>query len=366
MRTPIVQFGTSRFLQAHVDLFVSAALPAGDAVGPITVVQTTASPDSARRVAAFNAPGGFPVRIRGLEDGAVVDRTELVTSVARAFAIRDDWDAVAAIVAEEATVIVSNTGDRGYEADPADRPDGAVPNGFPAKLAKLLHARWRHRAAPIDLYPCELVTDNGAVLREAVLTVARGWGMAPAYLAWLAGQCRWVNSLVDRIVSEPLDPIGAVAEPYALWAIGVQPGLVPPVRHAQVLPTDDLARHERLKLFILNLGHTVLAGRWLADGRPPAETVREALADPAMLALLDRVYDDEVLPVFAALGMGDEAAAYRRVTVERFRNPFLDHRLADIAANHAAKTERRIGAFVGLARGVAPERDQPVLRGMLG
>lgn len=36
--TPIVRFGTSRFLQAHADLFISEALKGGRAVGPITVV----------------------------------------------------------------------------------------------------------------------------------------------------------------------------------------------------------------------------------------------------------------------------------------------------------------------------------------
>ena len=43
---PILQFGTSRFLQAHVDLFVSEALESGDALGGITVVQSTDSPTS--------------------------------------------------------------------------------------------------------------------------------------------------------------------------------------------------------------------------------------------------------------------------------------------------------------------------------
>ena len=70
-----------------------------------------------------------------------------------------------------------------------------------------------------------------------------------------AVHCLWVNSLVDRIVSEPLEPLGAVAEPYALWAIENRPGLEPPCRHADVVVTDDLKRYERLKLFLLNLGH---------------------------------------------------------------------------------------------------------------
>ena len=50
METPILQFGTSRFLQAHVDLFVSEALQRGEALGKITVVQTTSSPESRKRL----------------------------------------------------------------------------------------------------------------------------------------------------------------------------------------------------------------------------------------------------------------------------------------------------------------------------
>ena len=52
---PILQFGASRFLQAHVDLFVSEALPRGEAMGPIAVAGTTGSPESRRRIAAFAA-----------------------------------------------------------------------------------------------------------------------------------------------------------------------------------------------------------------------------------------------------------------------------------------------------------------------
>ena len=39
--TPILQFGTSRFLQAHADLFISEALARGEALGPVTVVQSS-------------------------------------------------------------------------------------------------------------------------------------------------------------------------------------------------------------------------------------------------------------------------------------------------------------------------------------
>ena len=82
---------------------------------------------------------------------------------------------------------------------------------------------------------------------------------------WVGEECLWVNSLVDRIVSEPLEPLGAVAEPYALWAIEDQPGLELPCRHGAIVVAADLKPYERLKLFILNLGHTYLAELWCTE-----------------------------------------------------------------------------------------------------
>ena len=75
------------------------------------------------------------------------------------------------------------------------------------------------------LFPCELISRNGEVLRGVVDGLARGLGAGAGFFAWLNERCIWACSLVDRIVSEALDPIGAVAEPYALWAIQDGPGV---------------------------------------------------------------------------------------------------------------------------------------------
>ena len=112
-----------------------------------------------------------------------------------------------------------------------------------------------------------------------VLDVLDRWQAPADARRWVAEDCVWVNSLVDRIVSEPLEPLGAVAEPYALWAIEDQPGLGLPCRHPDIVVTNDLKPYERLKLFILNLGHTYLAEIWAAGGGAPDLTVREAVAD---------------------------------------------------------------------------------------
>ena len=370
MTPPILQFGTSRFLQAHVDLFVSQALARGEGLGGIAVVQTTHSAESAARVAALATGGGYPVRIRGISRGQAIDQTLRGDAVREALNADAQWPRVLALACG-AQVIVSNTGDRGYQLDPQDtaallaEPD-RVPRSFPAKLLVLLHARWRQRPeAPLSIYPCELVSRNGDTLREIVATLGAQWALPAGFIAWLRTHCRWANSLVDRIVSEALHPVGAVAEPYALWAIERQPGLVLPCTHESVLLTDDLPHHERLKLLLLNLGHTFLAERWLQGRRPPEETVLQAMTDPALRAELEALWADEVLPLFGALGQRAEALDYLAELRDRLLNPFLAHRMADIAQNHAQKKQRRLAPAVALARELKLPLAQTRLRAAL-
>lgn len=365
MSLPIMQFGTSRFLQAHVDLFVSEALARGEAAGRIAVVQTTSSPDSQRRLAFFKQDRPYRVHVQGLANGAAIDEWTEVSSVGQSLDANSQWPEVERLFVEETRWAISNTGDRGYELDAADRPQGAPPRSFPAKLTRLLLARFAAGRPPLTLLPCELIVGNGAQLRDIVLRLAGDWRLDESFRRWVAA-CIWVNSLVDRIVSQPLEPAGAVAEPYALWAVERQPGLEMPCRHPAIVLTDDLARYERLKLFILNLGHTWLAEGWAARGADKSETVRAALAKEAVKNDLNDLYDREVLPVFGAVGLGEEAQAYRRSVLERFANPFLDHFLADIFTNHAAKKRRRFGGLIDLKRQSGLALPQPRLEKALG
>jgi tagaturonate reductase len=358
MHTPIVQFGTSRFLLAHVALFVSQALERGaegQALGGICVVQTTHSADSARRLAALSAGGGYPVHVHGLQRGAIVDRRDTGHAVHEALQAERDWPRLQHKVAHDAAVIVSNTADRGYQLDDADdaallAPAAAVPRSFPAKLLVLLHRRWQlNRDAPLSIFPCELIERNGEVLRDLLVGLAREWSADGDFIDWLQAHCVWANSLVDRIVSAPLQPVGAVAEPYALWAVEAQPRLQPPCRHESIVLTDDLTRYVRLKLFLLNGGHSFLAERWLRDGRPAGETVLQAMQDERLRAELEALWHDEMLPVFDALGLGQAARDYLVALRERLLNPFLQHRLAEIAQNHAQKKQRRFAPLLALA-----------------
>ena len=355
MNTPILQFGTSRFLQAHADLFVSEAMEAGRALGSITVVQTSGDPTRSGRIGAISAPEGYPVIIRGLENGVPVERVLRVRSVTRSLSTATDWDEVTRIFVEEARVVLSNTGDTGYALVDGDGVDG-VPRSFPMKLLALLYARFRRGGMPLTILPCELISRNGEVLQRLVVDLAGRHTPDATFVSWLAERVVWGNTLVDRIVSEPIEPAGAIAELYAIWAIERQAGLVLPCEHPCVKVVADLTPYERLKLHILNLGHTVLADRWMREARPEAECVKDILADAAIRAELQQIYRDEVVPGFRMHGLGDEAEAYVETTLERFGNPYLDHRLRDIAGNHQEKIVRRITGFCDWCPGVPMPR----------
>ncbi|GAA3263646.1 hypothetical protein GCM10020258_29270 [Sphingomonas yabuuchiae] len=157
-----------------------------------------------------------------------------------------------------------------------------------------------------------------------------------------------------------------MAEPYALWAIERQPGLSLPFAHPDIVLTDDLDRYERLKLHILNLGHSWLAAQWHDGGGAADLTVREALEEADTRAALERVMAQEVLPGFAAHGMAEEARAYVATTLERFANPFLDHRLSDIFQGHAAKIDKRVGGFLRWVDGSGQTVEMPELRALAG
>jgi tagaturonate reductase len=371
LKPAILQFGTGRFLLAHVDLFVSEAMATHEALGGILVVQTTGRPASAARTDALATGAGYPVRLCGLEAGQAIDSTVWCRAVVAAVHADTAWARVIEAMVSDVQVIVSNTADQGYLLEPADdaqllQQPARVPRSFPAKLLVLLHQRWLRRPqAPLSILPCELVERNADTLRGIVCTLARDWGMAASFVRWLEQHCVWANTLVDRIVSQPIEPVGAVAEPYALWAVQAQPGLLLPCTHPAIVLTDQLQHHARLKLFLLNAGHTFLAERWRRDGLATDMTVLQAMHDGRLRPELEALWAEEIVPVFAALGQREAAQRYLATLRERLLNPFLAHRLADVALDHAQKKARRLAPIVALAEQQGLALAQPRLRAAL-
>lgn len=323
----VLQFGAGNFLRGFADLFIHHANLAGQDVGRVVVVQSTGG----ERARLLNEHAGrYPVAVRGLLGGQVVDRVEDCASISRALVAAGQWPEVLELARSPALrYVVSNTTEAGYAG------------AFPSQLCDVLFARWQAGGGPLTILPCELIEDNAAVLRQQVLE--RAIGRPVEFQHWAGGQCHWLSSLVDRIVpGRPADhapadhPLLIAAEPFAFWALQSKPGAGPWLDHPAVVRVADVRPYFLRKVRILNGAHSAL----VCVGLGRFETVLDAMNDAPTAAWLDRLLFDEIVPALA--GRVDDAAGFARQTLERFRNPFLRHRLADIALHHEAKVGIRL------------------------
>jgi tagaturonate reductase len=345
----VVQFGAGNFLRAFADLFLHQANQQGQNAGQVVVVQSTGD----RRANLLNQQGGrYHVVIRGLENGQTVDRVEESASISRALVADGQWPEIDALARSPALkFILSNTTEAGYGLDPADANYTPVahapgsPRSFPAKLTAVLYARWEARQPGVTLMPCELIEDNADKLRSLVLQLADAWKLQPGFRPWVENECVWLNSLVDRIVPGPpaehpllaTDPLLLMAEPFAFWALQAKPAAAKWVEHPAILRTANVKPYFLRKVRILNGAHTALVSK---VGLKRFETVGEALDDDATRAWLERLLFEEIVPTLE--GRVDGPEQFARQAIERFRNPFLRHKLFDIAINQAAKRDIRL------------------------
>lgn len=338
----VLQFGSGRFLRGFADLFISHANAEGQSIGRVVIVQSTGD----GRAAGLNQGGGrYHVVIRGYENGEVVDRVEVCDSVSRALHAPTQWAEVLDLArSPDLTTVLSNTTEAGYALDPSDNPTDSPPRSFPAKLLAVLRTRWEAGGSPLTVVPCELIEGNAGILRGLVAKLAIEWYLSPAFHDWL-DQCPFLHTLVDRIVtgtpaSHPLlasDPMLIVAEPFAFWAVEDHPASRFQVTHPSITRTPDVMPYFLRKVRILNAAHTALLIKAIPRG---FTIVRDAVEDPELSVWLRKLLAEEIVPTLE--GRVESPARFAEQTLERFRNPFLDHKFSDIALHHASKVQVRL------------------------
>ena len=338
----ILQFGAGRFLRAFVDRFVHQANESGQNVGRIVVVQRSADQ---RSELLHNNPDGYNVLVRGYQDGELVQRYERVQSISRILLADRQWAEVLEF-AKSPTLrfIVSNATESGYLLDARDQLDSAPPETLAGKLTQVLWQRFQAGAAPVTMLPCELIECNAAKLTELLVMQSRAWGLPDEFRAWMRNDLVWLNSLVDCIVTMPepalaqKDPLLICAEPYHLWALESSGTAVPGLlfEHPAIRLTDDIGPYFLRKVRILNGTHTAMVGKFL--GR--FETVQQLLADRSAARWIRDLMYEETVPTLAY--RLDQVASFADETYDRFRNPFTNHKLADIAKGHADKVRVRL------------------------
>lgn len=339
----ILQFGAGNFLRSFADTFVDEANRAGQNVGSVVVVQSTES----RRAELINAQKGrYHVAVRGLVDGQPVDEVQVVESIGRALVANTQWEQVLeAGCGADLKWIISNTTEKGYLLAENDGPDDAPPRAFPPKLLTVLLHRFRSGGSPVTIIPCELFDRNADMLCEILHKLAKEWKLEAAFVTWLVEGCAWVNNLVDRIVTtapddhrlRSKDALLTVAEPFCLWVLEKKPGATYILDHPAIRIEEDVRSYYLRKVRILNGLHSALVEKAVPQG---IETVREAVEHPEIGTWLEQLLYEEIVPTLQ--DQVDAPAEFAQQTLERFKNPFIEHRLEAIALHHESKVKVRL------------------------
>ena len=299
-----------------------------------------------------------------VERDAEGERLRIIGSVAEILVAGEQRDAVIARLAAPATQLVTLTiTEKGYCHDPAtgainvDHPDilhdlanPAAPRSAIGLLVAALAQRRASGGGPLTILSCDNLPHNGALLRGVVLALAGARDAALA--AWIEASIAFPASMVDRIVPATTDAdIGALtrqigmvdrgmvkSEPFRQWVIedwfaGARPAL--DTVGAQFVA--DVRPFEHAKLRMLNGAHSTVAYLGLCHGY---ETVDAAMADRRIAAVVDQLMREaaSTLPPIAGL----DPQAYATVLQARFRNPALQHRLAQIAMDGSQKIPQRL------------------------
>ena len=352
----VVQFGEGNFLRAFVDYAFQRLNKEVDFNAGIAIVQ----PLQNGMVTMINEQDGlYTLFMNGIKKGEKIQDIELITNIVKAINPYSDFtDYLALAKEEELQFIVSNTTEAGIEFIESDTPDMQPPVSFPAKLTVLLYERFKHfngdAAKALTIIPCELIDYNSETLKKYILQYCDLWELGADFKTWLSDDCTYHSTLVDRIVPgypraeieeynnklEYQDNLIVAAEPFFLWAIEGGDALKQKLpfhkTNLNVKIVDDIRPFKMIKVRILNGAHTAMVPFSLLYGNKLVmETVNGDFTGKFVNSVISEI--SETLDMDK-----NEILAYTEEVMDRFKNPFIKHALADIALNSISKFKVRV------------------------
>lgn len=359
----ILQFGKGNFLRGFIDWMVDIANEKQNFNTAIQIVQVNAQSTDNRFA---EQDGLYHVVLNGIQGAKPFTETRLITCVAGVVNPFENYETYLRTGENpDLEFIISNTTEAGIEFRESDQNAHALPESFPGKLTALLYRRYQFfrgdPAKALTILPCELIENNGAVLRETIIKYIEHWNLGDGFRKWITDHTGFCNTLVDRIITGyPKDNIDAIwkatgfedklvvaGEPFHLWVIEpVAPG-ASATRLAERLPfkqaglqvkfVDDLTPYRSGKVRILNGSHTAMVPVGYLRG---LRTVRAVIDDSFTGDFVRKMIWEEILPTLDL--PREESEKFATDTIERFQNPFIRHELMSIALNSVSKFQVRV------------------------
>ena len=353
----IVHFGLGQFSRAHLAFYTERANQDSSKPWRITAVN-------------LNSPG--TKRVLNEQDfcytvtarDAKVTTTHLVRVVDQALCPADgDGDLLKQALTSPHTKIVSLTiTEKGYcrnsngrlDVDRSDvKQDLANPDHPASALGWLVWGIRNRKAlgvAPFAVLSMDNLNGNGKVLKQLVLELASAQdpGLPESIQSEVVFPCSMVDRIVPAVAEEQIlevqtllgvrDEACVLTEKFSQWVLEDHPFMIrPPWQTAGVELCADVEPFERMKLRLLNGAHSALA---YVGCLLELETVAECMADASVKRFVERLMVEEVRPHVKAPPNTD-LMIYIQNLLERFANPHLHHKVAQIAMDGSEKIPQR-------------------------
>ncbi|MFP4340431.1 MAG: tagaturonate reductase [Cyclobacteriaceae bacterium] len=356
----IIQFGSGALLRGLIDFFIDKAQREQGFNGRVVVVNNTRS----GRSSSFNEQDGlFTLCEEGFAKSETIRKFTVSAAVSQALPAADHWQQILAYARNpKVTTVVSNTTEIGISLQKDDDLEANPPQSFPGKLTAFLYERFMTLGGSPDsgmlILPTELILDNGSKLRDIVLELATINRLGSDFSAWVREHTIFCNTLVDRIVpGEPddekqkkieeelgfQDELLTVSEVYRLFAVeGPRDKLLAKApwlaADEGIIISDDITPYRERKLRILNGSHTISVAAGFLCG---LETVYDCMEDEVMSKFITHTIQREIVPT---LKIDQKMASdFAHDVLDRFRNPFLNHKLISITLQYTSKMNMRNG-----------------------
>ncbi|HEY3925042.1 MAG TPA: mannitol dehydrogenase family protein [Acidothermaceae bacterium] len=292
---------------------------------------------------------------------------------------------ISRLAAPSTRVVTLTVTEKGYRHDPVTRrldfwdveiqadAAGRPPHTVVGLLVRGLQARQRHDGSPLTVVCCDNLTSNGATLRGlvddfcSILPPAEQSSVRP----WMNDFVSFPSTVVDRITpattaadrSDVTDYLGlddegaVVTEPFSQWVLEDNFATARPAwERAGAVFTSDVSPYESLKLRLLNGSHSALAYLGLLAGY---EYIAEFVGVDGVAAFIRKLMGEAAATVSAPSSLNVDD--YEQQLLQRFTNPGLRHRLAQIAIDGSQKLPPRLVATVRAARAASVEPTASVL-----
>lgn len=357
IRTGIVHIGIGAFHRSHQALFTDSLLhyPGSEKWG-ICAIELLGS--NQKTVDALAEQDGLYTLMEQGPEGELSVR--IVGSIKEYLYAPKEPEAVINKIADPETKIITLTiTEGGYNFDEAtgkfrmneksiqwDLNNPEKPKTVYGYLTRGLKSRKEKGSPGITIQSCDNIQTNGEVLRKMLMTYVQE--AEPKLTDWIENHVTFPNSMVDRITPATrnsdienlktlfgiVDKCPVVSEPFIQWIIEDKFSCGRPEwEKAGVQFTDDVRPFEKMKIRLLNAGHSLLG---LTGALYGYNYIHEVVRDPLFIRLLRDFMDKEAGPMLDPVP-GIDIAAYKEMLIERFGNTSIKDTVNRICLQSSAK-----------------------------